>query len=130
MEENEWKTAGDYLENLFGKAATKTVAQDFYGSERERLEIKARYGARRFRRKALGLWRSHARKTLDEFAEILVNTQIASSLSEAREIVPKIVKANSLYGIFLGQEKSLAFKEVKDEKGNIEYEIFIQRPVD
>ena len=119
--------AGSYLEQLFAKAGRP---DNHPRTDEENLQFLSITGARRFKRRTLGLCGYSTVKSLDEVAGLLVETGIASSLSEGRELVPKIVEANriSALAIYTGgaeylMPKCLTFTEVKNSEGDVMYRI-------
>ncbi|MEK6872780.1 MAG: hypothetical protein AABW90_02085 [Nanoarchaeota archaeon] len=99
------------LKNLFMKAART----DRFLTEDER-QID---GALIFKRKALGLCGNQSIKTLDEMAQLLCDTRIASSVKEGRELTPSLIDITLKYSIF----KYITIDEVRDGKDNIRYQI-------
>lgn len=118
--------AGIYLADLFAKAAKPDKK---YRNQDEQTRYSRENGAQRFKRRVLGLCGHVAVKSLDQVAQLLVDTGIISSLDEARETVPKIVRANKLNHMAISRgdgllgDKYLRFEEVKDQKGNVMYRI-------
>jgi hypothetical protein len=105
MEQNE-------IANIIARATRK----DMFLTEEER-RIK---GARTFKRKVLGLCGSQSIKTLNEMAQTLYSTGIASSVEEGREITPLLMGGRVSFGL----SKEIAFDEVIDGKGNKKYRIW------
>ena len=75
-------------------------------------------GAKILKRKLLGICGWKSTKTLEEIAQVLHSTGIASSLEEGRGIVPLLVGREISYG-----GGDLKFKEVEDVEGNKRYRI-------
>ncbi len=110
-----------YLKKLFARAG---IPDNKYRKDEGNLEFLSENGARRFKRRALGLCGRSALKSLDEIAGLLVKTGIASSLSEGREIVPNIVRAGHMpFGVSIGSTKTLSFDEIKNKEGDVKYRI-------
>ena len=111
-----------YLVELFAKAGK---ADTKYKTDKERLTYLSETGAQTFKRKVLGLCGYTSIKTLEEIAELLQNTNITSSLEEARELVPKIVAANQSHShaICRGRLRYLSFDEVENPNGDLKYKI-------
>jgi len=76
-------------------------------------------GARIFKRKVLGLCGSQSVKTLDEMAQTLYATGIASSVEEGREITPSLMGGRVSYSLC----KEIAFDEVTNGEGDKKYRI-------
>lgn len=119
--ENAWQ----FLIETFAKAGKGSKK---YMSDKERLYFLSASGAQKFKRKALGICGNTCIKSLDQISALFLETGIASSLDEARELVPKVTRANEL-----GYESSrggsvfgisyLKFREVKGPKGDTKYQI-------
>ncbi len=97
------------IENIFAKASRK---DKFLTEEKRQLD-----GAKKFKRKALGFFKYKTTKTLDEMAELLYQTGIASSLEEGRIITPSLIDQEIKYSSL----NYIEFEEVKDRKGNTKY---------
>ena len=114
------KDAENYLRDVFSIAC---------GNIYEAREKRAEIGAERFVKKGMGLLRRiiggtlsmevSTTKTLDEISELLVNTQIASSLEEARALAPEIIKASRL------STRYIVFREIANGRGKVKYSIFV-----
>ena len=113
--------AQEFLVELFAKAG-KFDKKD--ATDSERFKHLSESGAQTFKRKALGLCGGTTIKSLDEIAGLLVDTNIASSFEEAKELVPKIVQANRLHShaINRGGLGYMEFEEVNYE-GDVKYKI-------
>ncbi|MEK6850839.1 MAG: hypothetical protein AABX85_04660 [Nanoarchaeota archaeon] len=112
-----------YLVSLFAKAGKPSKK---YMTDEERFGYLVRTGAQNFKRKALGLCGRSTVKSLDEIAELLVETKIAKNLEEARGIVPKIVEASKLRegAIHYNGIGFMLFEEVKsDNSPQVHYRI-------
>jgi hypothetical protein len=113
MEENE-------LAGLFAKVSRLNEKKHRYLTEsdwsRERLKT--------FKRKALGPCGSQSIKSLDEMAQLLLDTGIAKSLDEGRELTPSLDGARVPYEVF----SYLCFDEVRDTNKNKAYRIEIWTP--
>lgn len=83
----------EYLMKLFAKAGRPDGR---YRTDEEQLEYLSQNGAQRFKRRALGLCGHSTIKTLDEMATLLLETGIASTQHEARQLVPEIADANKI----------------------------------
>jgi len=75
-------------------------------------------GAETFKRKVLGLCGSQSVKTLDEMAQTLYATGVASSIEEGREIVPTLIGT-----VRYNKWKGLSFDEVTDGEGSKRYRV-------
>ncbi len=84
------------------------------------LKRKLSEGTRILKRKLLGLCGSQSIKTLEEIAQVLHSTGIASSLEEGKSIVPSLVGKRINYGKGLA---AIEFEEVEDGKGNKKYRV-------
>lgn len=115
--------AGNYLKVLFAKAGRPDRK---YRSDEEQLEYLSESGARRFKRKTLGRFRSKTIKTLEEVAQLLVDMNMVPTIEEARKTVPIIVEANKLCSIERGGLKYISFNEVKNLSGDVTYRITAQ----
>ncbi len=82
----------EFLSKLFLKAGK---VHNRYGTPEEKKRYQLETGVRRFKREVLGLCGKSSIKSLDELAGTLVKIGIANSLSEAKELVPQMVTANS-----------------------------------
>ena len=113
------------IENLFAKGSRY---EDKKGRRTpEQLDvIRGLDGAKRFKRRIFGLCGDTRVKTLDEIAQLLYETGIASSKEEGRTIVPSLVGAEVRYGY----DKEFCFKEVVKTNGQKAYEIYTQRHFD
>ena len=116
------ESARTYLETLFVKAGKPDGR---YRTDEEQVTFLSENGAQRFKRKALGLCGRTTLKSLDEVAQLLVDTNIAQSIEEARQYVPKIVQANELHShaINRGGLGYMAFDEIKNPSGDVKYKI-------
>ncbi len=123
--------ARKFLIELFARAC---MPDKIYRNKEEQLQYLSKNGAQHFKRKALGLCGSSAIKSLDEFAELLTSTNIANSLEEAKELVPKIVQASKTdrYAIsrmgnkfknYMILPRYMTFSEVRNLPGEIKYKI-------
>lgn len=99
MDDNEREA--NYLQFLFSKAGK---SEDEYLARKDLKKERSRLGAKRFKRKTLGLCGRSSIKSLEEVAESLVETNIADSIEEAKIIVPQITQAmkDSNYPIQIG----------------------------
>ena len=116
------ESATRYLTTLFAKAGK---SDEGYGTDEEQLAFLSQNGSQRFKRRALGLCGGTTLKSLDEFAQLLVDTKIAETMEEARQYVPKIVRANELnsHAISRGGAGYMQFGEVKNSRGDVKYKI-------
>jgi len=118
--------AGEYLEAVFARAGKR---DDTFKTHKEQLKYQRQTGAQTFKRRALGLCGHRTIKNLDEVAQLFIDTNIASSLDEARELVPKVASAYEIQnshimrGIKFGLTGVLGFEEAKDSTNNIQYKI-------
>jgi len=121
-EEMTTKNAEQYLVKLFAKAGK---ADSKYRTDEERLTYLSETGAETFKRRVLGLFRCASIKSLDELANLFVETNIASSIDEAESLVPKVVFANKLRpnAISRGGSRYMAFDEVKILSSDTRYRI-------
>ncbi len=99
------------IENIIARAARK---DKFLTKEKRKRE-----GARILKRRLLGLCGWKSTKTLEEMAQVLHSTGIASSLEEGRVIVPSLVGKGIVYGCGV----YIKFEEVEDGEGNKRYRI-------
>ena len=83
--------ARNFLYGLFSKIGK---ADGKYRTTEEESAHLSQFGARKLKRRLLGVCGRNALKTLDEFAEALLDVGIAKSPEEAKELVPKIVQAS------------------------------------
>jgi len=88
--------ARKYLQELFAKAGRP---DGNYRTDREQLEYLSENGAQRFKRKALGLCGHTTIKTLDEVVQILVDTNITSTIYEARQTVPRMIQVSRMHDL-------------------------------
>lgn len=111
-----------YLRTLFTKAGRPDGR---YRTDEEQFDYLSRDGAQRFKRRALGLCRNQTIKSLDEVAQLLVETGITPTLEEAYQTVPKIAQASELHShaINRGGLRYMDFLEVKDSSKNVKYRI-------
>jgi len=100
-----------YIGELFAKASRSNK----FLTPRERWFD----GAKRFKRKALGLFRMKTVKSLEEMAHLLYETSIASSIEEGRKIVPSLNGARIAYG----DCEEIAIEEIKNISGEKKYRI-------
>ena len=116
------KNAEQYLVKLFAKAGK---ADSKYRTDEERLTYLSETGAETFKRRVLGLFRCASIKSLDELANLFVETNIASSIDEAKVLVPKVVSINKLpyVKISRGGSRHMTFDEVKSSAGDTKYRI-------
>ena len=121
-EQNTPENTRQYLIELFAKAGK---VDNMYRTCEEQLTYLSQTGAETFKRKALGLCGHVTIKSLDEIAELFVETNIAASLDEAKGLVPKVVSANNqhTHAIYRGGMRYLGFDEVKNSAGDIKYRI-------
>jgi hypothetical protein len=115
--------AGDFLRKLFAKAGR---ANEKYRTEELQFDYLSRDGAQRFKRKALGLCGYSTLKSIDEVANILVETGIVPSTDEGRKIIPEIVQASQLapHAILRKDICSyLSFEQVQNKHGDTRYKI-------
>ena len=118
------ETAKEYLTKLFVRAGR---LDGIYRTDEENLKFLSESGAQIFKRRSLGLCGHSSVKSLDEVSGILVEIGIASSVSEGRELVPKIAQASKLHQqIRRGGMKYLTFNEVRNER-NTGYRITAER---
>jgi len=129
MEQMTSEDARQYLVDIFARAGKP---DNQYRTEEERLEYLSESGARIVRDKifperttlikrfsdSLGETSVSKVKSLENLAQILVETGVVSSLSEGRALVPRIAEANNLHShaISRGLLKYLRFTEVKNEE--------------
>ena len=83
-------TQNQVLENLFAKASRLDKSKQGYLTEDQWDERIKLDGAKRFKRRAMGLCRLSSIKSLEEMAQLLYQTGIASSVEEGREITPSL----------------------------------------
>lgn len=76
-------------------------------------------GAKKFKRRVLGLCGSNCIKSLDEVTQTLYQTGIISSLEEGRKIVESLDKKSVRYG----SARYLKFEKVKNREGKEAYKI-------
>ena len=109
------------LENLLAKASK--IKTGYYTSK-ERDSMRKLDGAKRFKRKALGLCRRSVVRSLDEIAQLLHKTRMVSSVEEGRKITPDIFNVNEVirYGSYLNSS-FLTFDKVQNAKGKEAYKI-------
>jgi hypothetical protein len=82
---------------LYHEPKEKTLNPDEW-REKQRL-----YGARTFKRIALGFWRRRRIVTLEELSGILVDAGMAKTLEEGKDIIPRLIDAPINYGrLFYG----------------------------
>ena len=113
----------DYLRTVFAKAGKPDKK---YRTEEAQFNFLCEDGAQRFKRRALGLCGAITRKSLDEVAQLLVDTNIASTMEEAKQTVPKIAEANQLHlhAVNRGGLRYLSILEVINYTNtNVRYEI-------
>ena len=108
------------LENLFAKASRIDKAKAGYHTPEEWNGMIKLDGAKRFKRRALGLCGWTSVRNLDEMAQLLYSTGVVSSLDEGREITPSLVGREVSYGLY----KSIGFSEVENSKGEKKYRIW------
>ena len=106
----------NWLRNVFAQGGRVYPEHMTHHEHTERLSSD---GAKRFKRKALGVCGHERVVSLDDFAEILVNAEIASSIEEAKSLVPGIVEAYVIK--YNGQ--SLTFVGVSNLVGDTRYKI-------
>ncbi len=99
--------------DFFARVARK---DKFFTEAERQLE-----GVKTFKRKVLGLCGYQSIKTLDEMAQTLYSTGVASSVDEGREITPLLMGSKVRYGVS-GQ---VGFEEIIDGQGNKKYRIFV-----
>ena len=120
--------ARKYLYELFSRAAKHDSEYRTEIKERDYQRELVQQGARNFKRRALGLCGSESTKTLDGVAELLLETKIAGTIVEARNLVTGIVSANviSNKGIPLGYGKYLLFQKIKNSDEYEKYRITVR----
>ncbi len=107
------------LESFFAKASKINKSKSRFYEPETWESMKEKDGIRRFRRKALGLFKRSAIKSSDEIASLLYETGIASSIEEGKRIVPSLTGADINYG----PHSDLCFTEVKNQQGQEKYKI-------
>ena len=105
------------LEKLFAKASRLENKGDDGPPDWEFLKIID--GAKKFKRRILGLCGTSAVKSLDEVAYALYKTGIASSVEEGKEIVPSLINGGVNYSFTRG----IRFTEVTKDGGQKAYRI-------
>lgn len=84
-------------------------------------------GVKHFKRRALGLCGRSTTKTPDEMTRLLYETGVASSLEEAREILPFFGRKSACYEVnvpdIMVTFRYLLFNQIKDYSGNVSYKI-------
>ena len=110
-----WQKERDEFERLFARASRLRETSGLVYSESDWDYLTKYDGAKIFKRKVLGLCGLSTLKSSDQLEKLLCETKIASSVEEAREIVPMLIKYES---INYSTHKFLIFKEVEDEKRN------------
>lgn len=92
MQRDKLSEGQEFLSNLFSRAGRIPTG---YPTPEEKRRYQLDTGVRRFKREVLGLCGKSSIKSLDELANTLVKIGISDSLSEAKELVPQMVTANS-----------------------------------
>jgi hypothetical protein len=116
-----------YLQNIFARA-TKPDLRYRTDPENSRYQDHlATVGAGIFKRRALGICGYETTKTLDGIAELLLKTNIANEIVEARNLVGSIVNASMINkrAIYLSPERYLVFQTVTNSEGDTRYRIAI-----
>lgn len=115
-------------EKLFAKASRIDENKKAYHTPEEWNYIKTKSGVKVFKRKLLGLCGRTRVKSLDEIAQALHETGIASSLDEGKEIVPSLLDNKVCYERYhlhddeddqrcYETRRFLSFKRVMNGKG-------------
>ncbi len=78
-------------------------------------------GAKNFKRKVLGLCGTTSVKSLDEIIRILCDSNITSSIEEARVLLPSLIDKRIRYS----REKEIAFSDEGRIKGIQSYQIYV-----
>ncbi|MBX4196509.1 hypothetical protein KW805_02895 [Candidatus Pacearchaeota archaeon] len=110
------------LQRLFARASKINEDTKGYFTSEKLASMRKFDGPKRFKRKALGLCGSDAVKSLDEMAQLLYETGIASSQEEGREITPSLVGKKVYYD---SNNDYLTFESVQSTTGAKAYRIFI-----
>ncbi len=94
-------------------------------TEEEQLRFLSQKGAKILKRKLLGLCGTKAIKSLEEIASVLLETGVAYTVAEARELVPALTKSRSIHygGSPYKGIHFLTFYEVKTCEGNTKYKV-------
>jgi hypothetical protein len=122
IEEITAENARQYLVKLFAKVGKEDTE---YRTNTKHLTCLSEMGAQIFKRRALGFCGHTSIKSLEEFAELLVKTNIAPSIEEAEALVPRVVFANKLSpcAIHMGRLRYITFNEVRSSAGDTKYRI-------
>ncbi len=98
--------------------------KDQFSTKKEKRLERENKGAKVIKRKLLGICGWESIKTLEEIAQALHSTRIASSLEEGRAIVPLLVREKIRYSSCAWlNDWYLVFEEVEDREGNKRYRV-------
>mgnify|MGYP001566310081 CR=1 FL=1 len=113
--------------NLFAKASKLDESKMGYLGKWEWEAKKKIDGAKRFKRKALGLCGLSSVKSLEKMAQLLYDTGVVSSVEEGRELTPSLVGKSIIYSDSnirpIGGE--LGFEEVRNSEGQVSYRLYV-----
>ncbi len=112
------------IEELFARASGKDENMQGYSTQQDRVYYTSERrmdGAKKFKRKALGLCGNSTVKTLDEMAALLYKTNIVDSIDEGKNLVPSLVGRKVMYGLL----RKIGFDEVENPTGQKAYKISV-----
>lgn len=120
------------IEKLFCKASKLDEAKLGYRSEKDWELLRKSDGIRNFKRRLMGFFGLTTIKSLEEIAAVLYETSIVDSLSQGRDLVPKLIEltkeGNSLGYDGLLYYKTLKFYEIQDHQGRKKYKVKSPQP--
>ncbi len=112
-----------FLHSVFARAGN--TKKGSYNTPGQEFEALSQSGAKLFKRKALGLCGFSSVKSLEELANLFVETKITNSYDEALDLIPRVVQANELHshGISFGMLKYMSIKRVNGDSKEVKYKI-------
>ena len=118
------------LENLFAKASRIDKAKAGYHTPEEWNGMIKLDGAKRFKRRALGLCGWTSVRNLDEMAQLLYSTGVVSSLDEGKKILPYLINEKVIYDSdSSGNKKVIFFEEYITDEEKKEYMIKTEKQI-
>ena len=113
------------IEDIFAKASRLDESKKGSLTEKEWNQERRLNGAKRFKRKALGLCGSSSVKSLEEMARLLYETGVVSSVKEGQELTPTLVGKSITYSDSTYILKvELGFEEIKNSKDQRAYRVY------
>jgi hypothetical protein len=116
------------LANIFANASRlKKSKKNLHLTQEEWNKMKSMNGARIFKKKVLGIFKSETIKSLDEVAKLLYETGVVPSIEKGKEIVPALDGKYVPYSNY--RYDNLAFEGFENKDGQklckiFKYDIF------